>query len=58
MVGRAVLMRQVLVLVLIGVVGGVQGKSRVDLGGTRRGHVGLWKAVVVVVHGHDEVEPL
>lgn len=41
----------VLVLVLIRVVGGVQGEGRVDLGGTRGGHVGLWMAVVVVVHG-------
>lgn len=42
----------VLVLVLIRVVGRIHGKSRVDLWGTRRGHVGLWNAVVVVVHGH------
>lgn len=46
----------VLVLVLIRVVGGVQGKSRVDLWGTRREHGRLWNAVVLVMHGQDEVE--
>lgn len=59
MMRHALLVRLRLVLVLIGgVVGGIQGKRRVDLGGTRRGHVRLWNAVVVMVHGHDEVEPL
>jgi hypothetical protein len=57
-VGEGEVMRQGLLLwlVLIRVVGGIQGKSWVDLGGTRGGHVGLWNAVVVVAHGHDEVE--
>ena len=45
-----------LVLWLIRVVRRVQGEGRVDLRGTRRGHVGLWNAVFLVVHGHDEVE--
>lgn len=40
-----------LLLVLIRVVGGIQGEGRVNLWGTRRGHVWLWNAVVVVVHG-------
>lgn len=51
-----VLLVLVLVLVLIRVVGGIQGKSRVDLWGTRRGHVRLWNAVVVMMDGHDGVE--
>lgn len=54
--GHALLVR--LRLVVLIVVWGIQRERRVDLGGTRRGHVGLWKAVVVMVHGHDEVEPL
>lgn len=57
--GLLLRLRLVLVLVLIGgVVGRIQGKGWVDLGGTRRGHVGLWNAVVLMVHGHDEVEPV